>query len=179
MDELAHKVPGEQFEEAMERGGVHGALEFLNARSPYRYTAIYRFEGEMVRNLYFFDRLGTASSDPSPVPMGDTFCQFVGAPGTFSTGNSLEDSRLDEHPKREELKSYFGLPLSRNPGTLFGSLCHFDVLPQSIADDEIPFLESIAPELMKHLKSSDARLNAIKVIAACAGIYWARGLFHP
>lgn len=152
MDEPAHKVSSERFEEAMERGGIHGALRFLNARSPYRYTAIYRFEGEMVRNLYLFDRLGTASSDPSPVPMGDTFCQFVGASGNFSTGNSLQDPRLDEHPKREVLKSYFGLPLSRKPGTIFGSLCHFDSFPQSIDDDEIPFLESIAPELMKHLK---------------------------
>ena len=152
MDEPAHKVSRERLEEAMERGGIHGALRFLNARSPYRYTAIYRFEGEMVRNLYLFDRLGTVSSDPSPVSMGDTFCRFVGAPGIFSTGNSLEDSRLDGHPKREEFKSCFGLPLSRNPGIIFGSLCHFDAFPQSIADDEIPFLESIAPELMKRLK---------------------------
>ena len=56
----------------------------------------------MVRNLYFFDRLGTVSSDPSPVPMGDTFCQFVGASSIFSTGNPLEDPRRDEHPKWEE-----------------------------------------------------------------------------
>ena len=67
MDEPAHKVSRERLEEAMERGGIHGALRFLNARSPYRYTAIYRFVGEMVRNLYLFDRLGTVSADPSPV----------------------------------------------------------------------------------------------------------------
>jgi hypothetical protein len=152
MNERAPTNSNQKFEEAMERGGVYAALAFLNGRSPYRYTAIYRFEGEMVRNLYLFDRLGTVASDPSPVPMGDTFCQFVGAPGNFSTSNSLEDSRLDEHPKREVLQSYFGLPLSRKPGTIFGSLCHFDALPQSIADDEIPFLESVTPELMKHLE---------------------------
>ena len=152
MDEPAQMISNEGFEEAMERGGVHGALAFLNARSPYRYTAIYRFDGEMVSNLYLFDRLGTVSSDPTPVPMDDTFCQFVGTSGNFSTNNSLQDPRLVEHPQREVFQSYFGLPLSRKPGTIFGSLCHFDSSPQSIDDDEIPFLESIAPELMKHLK---------------------------
>ena len=72
--------------------------EGLNARSPHRYSPIYRPEGEMVRNLYLFDTLGTVSADPSPVSMGDTFCQFVGASSIFSTGNPLEDARLDGHP---------------------------------------------------------------------------------
>ena len=77
--------------------------EGLNARSPHRYSPIYRPEGEMVRNLYLFDTLGTVSADPSPVSMGDTFCQFVGAPSIFSTGTPLEDARLDGHPNGKSL----------------------------------------------------------------------------
>jgi len=136
----------------IEFGGVEGALKYLNARTPYRYTAIYRFEGAMMRNIYLYDREGEDVSDFEKVPLADSFCQFVMAEDGFSTSDSAQDERLLGHAYRSILNSYFGLPLSRKPGTIYGTFCHFDFKPQVIADSEIEFLESVTPWLLDYLE---------------------------
>ena len=151
----AAEFPGQElgpFIAALEVAGIAGALKFLNARTPYRYTAIYRFEGAMMRNIYLYDRLGEDVSDFGKVPLGDSFCQFVMAQGGFSTSDSAHDERLLGHAYRGVLNAYFGLPLSRKPGTIYGTFCHFDFKPQVIADGEIKFLESVTPWLLDYLE---------------------------
>lgn len=140
------------FRAEIEFSGVEGALKFLNARTPYRYTAIYRFEGAMMRNIYLYDRQGEDVSDFAKVPLGDSFCQFVMTEDGFSTSDSAHDERLLGHAYRGVLNSYFGLPLSRKPGTIYGTFCHFDFKPQVIADSEIKFLESVTPWLLDYLE---------------------------
>lgn len=136
----------------IELGGVEAGLKFLNARTAYRYTGIYRLEGAMMRNIYLYDRLGQAVSNFAKVPLGDSFCQFVLAEGGFCTSDSAHDERLIGHPYRGVFNAYFGLPLSRRPGTLYGTLCHFDFKPLVIDDSEIEFLQSVAPWLMDYLE---------------------------
>ena len=136
----------------IERGGVEAGLKFLNARTDYRYTAIYRFEGAMMRNIYLYDRLGESVSNFAKVPLGDSFCQFVMAEGVFNTGDSSQDERLLGHSYRGVLNAYFGLPLSRKPGTIYGTFCHFDFKPLLIDDSEIEFLQSVTPWLMDYLE---------------------------
>jgi GAF domain-containing protein len=136
----------------IELGGVEAGLKFLNARTAYRYTGIYRFEGAMMRNIYLYDRRGEVESDFAKVPLGDSFCQFVMADGGFYTRDSGHDERLLGHPCRGVLNAYFGLPLSRRPGTLYGTFCHFDFKPIVIDDSEIEFLQSVTPWLMDYLE---------------------------
>jgi GAF domain-containing protein len=136
----------------IERGGVEAGLQFLNARTAYRYTAIYRLEGGMMRNIYLYDRQGELVSDFAVVPLGDSFCQFVMAEGVFCTSDSGQDERLLGHSYQGVLNAYFGLPLSRKPGTLYGTFCHFDFKPQVIEDREIEFLQSVTPWLLDYLE---------------------------
>ena len=136
----------------IEVGGVEAGLKFLNARTGYRYTAIYRFEGAMMRNIYLYDRQGEAVSDFAKVPLGDSFCQFVMAEGGFYTPDSSQDERLLGHSYQGVLNAYFGLPLSRKPGTIYGTFCHFDFKPLLIDDSEIEFLQSVTPWLMDYLE---------------------------
>ena len=144
--------PAEQFHAAMEAGGVAKALEFLNSRTGYRYTAIFRFEGDVMRNIWLYDRLGEDGANFSSVPLGDSFCQYVMAENGFSTSDSSSDERLSSHAYRGILNSYVGLPLSRNPGSIYGTFCHFDFSPQAVPDNELLFLESVTPELMRYLE---------------------------
>jgi GAF domain-containing protein len=136
----------------IEMGGIEAGLRFLNARTAYRYTGVYRLEGAMMRNIYLYDRLGESVSKFEKVPLGDSFCQFVMAEGGFCTSDSSRDERLLEHTYRGVLNAYFGLPLSRKPGTLYGTLCHFDFKPVVIDDREIEFLQSVTPWLMDYLE---------------------------
>ncbi|MDB5928574.1 MAG: guanylate cyclase [Polaromonas sp.] len=143
--------PLAQFRSAFDAGGLAGALHFLNARTSYRYTAIYRLEGQMMRNIELYDRLGEQSAALSEVPLGDSFCQFVMNQNGFATPNSADDRRLDGHPYQGVLNAYFGLPLSRGPGTIYGTFCHFDFEPRNLEDSEICLLEAVAPVLMDRL----------------------------
>ncbi len=141
-----------QFQLAFERGGLHGALHYLNARTTFRYTAIYRLDGQMMRNIFLYDRQGENPSSLSEVPLGDSFCQFVLSDKGFSTVNSTNDARLLGYPYQGVINSYFGLPLSRKAGTIFGTFCHFDALPMVISDSEIALLEAVSTVLMDQLE---------------------------
>ena len=48
----------DQFRLAFDSGGLHGALRYLNARTSFRYTAVYRLDGQMMRNIHLYDRQG-------------------------------------------------------------------------------------------------------------------------
>ncbi|WP_426146259.1 guanylate cyclase [Polaromonas sp. DSR2-3-2] len=141
----------EQFRLAFDTDDLHGALRYLNARTTFRYTAIYRLDGQMMRNIYLYDRQGENPTSLCEVPLGDSFCQFVMRDNGFNTVNSADDARLLGHPYQGVMNSYFGLPLSRKAGTIFGTLCHFDVEPMMIPDGEISLLEAVSPVLMDQL----------------------------
>ena len=105
----------------------------------------------MMRNIHVYDRQGENPSSLSEVPLSDSFCQFVMRDNGFSTVNSANDARLLDHPYQGVLNSYFGLPLSRKAGTIYGTFCHFYVEPMVIPDSEIPLLEAVSPVLMDQL----------------------------
>lgn len=141
-----------QFRAVIKSHGLDGALRYLNARTAFRYSAVYRLDGQTLHNVHLYDRLGESPASLSEVPLGDSFCQFVIKDQGFGTADSSTDDRLLGHPYRGVLNSYFGLPLSRKPGTIYGTFCHFDFKPMRIDDSEIPLLEAVVPVLMDHLR---------------------------
>jgi hypothetical protein len=44
------------FTSLLQQQGVHPALEYLNQRTPHRYTGLFRFGGEVLHNEALFDR---------------------------------------------------------------------------------------------------------------------------
>ena len=143
--------PLAQFHLAFKSGGLYGALRYLNARTTFRYTAIYRLDGQMMRNILLYDRQGENPVSLSEVPLNDSFCQFVIRDNGFKTNNSANDARLPGHAYQGILNAYFGLPLSRKAGTIYGTFCHFDLEPMEISDREIALLEAVSTVLMDQL----------------------------
>ena len=142
-----------QFRSAFDSGGLYGALRYLNSRTSYRYTAIYRLDGQMMRNIHLYDRRGENPTRLAEVPLEDSFCQFVLKDNGFNTAHSAHDERLRDHPYQGIMNSYFGLPLSRKSGTIYGTFCHFDFEPMAIQDSEIPLLEAVSLELMEQFEA--------------------------
>ena len=136
---------------AFDSVGLYGALRYLNGRTTFRCTAICRLDGQMMRNIHLYDRQGENPTSLCEVPLVDSFCQFVLRDNGFNTVNSADDARLMGHPYQGVMNSSFGLPLSRKPGTIYGTLCHFDVEPMMIPDSEIPSPEAVSPVLMDQL----------------------------
>lgn len=78
------------------------------------------------------------------MPLGISFCQLVLRDGVFPTRNSAHDDRLEGHPFKGVMVAYHGVPIPSPRGGLLGTLCHFDVLAQSLSDAEFENLRGVA-----------------------------------
>lgn len=140
----------DEFTELVERQGLHAALAYLNRRTRHRYTALYRFDPPMLRNVCLYDRENPALNIVGDSPILDTYCSIVEERvQTFLTSDSFEDERLELHPARAWIRAYCGAPVVDRNGACVGSLCHFDLRPRLVPDTEIPLLERIAGLLVE------------------------------
>ncbi len=134
-----------KFNDALMTGGVRSALEVLSARVPHRFTAVYRFNGQMLRSEAFVDKEG---GPPIlrflNVDLGHSFCQYVMRDGYFETENTADDDRLHGHIAQGRILSYHGVPLLDVDGKPFGSLCHFDTVIRSLGVNEFDYMKRAA-----------------------------------
>lgn len=130
------------------------ALEYLNLRTRYRYTGVYRFDPPMLRNVVLFDRENPSLSSGCDVRMDETYCSIVGA---RSAPYAIEDATLEDelvmHPARLSVVSYCGVPLRSPDGSCVGTLCHFDDRPRLLPCGELSLLEQAACTVAQHLGS--------------------------
>jgi PAS domain S-box-containing protein len=125
--------------------GVHEALRFLNSRTPHRFTALYRFDPPMLRNIAMFDTYAPEVKTGDDSPLAETYCSIVGQFGTsFTTDDARQDDRLRAHPARDTVVSYCGVLLRDGEGRPFGTLCHFDLVPCEVPMREMPLMEAAA-----------------------------------
>lgn len=132
------------FKGVLASAGADSALAFLNAGVPHRYSAVYRLDGNTLRNILLFDKVGEVRpAFLAEVPFNTSFCQFVIRDGLFRTSDSANDRRLDGHPYQGVMVSYHGVPILAH-GEIWGTLCHFDVAVQPLADAEFDLLREAA-----------------------------------
>lgn len=143
-------------EDLLESEGVHAALRYLNSRASHRFTGIYRVDAPTLRNLRLFDRENPMLRVGSDTPMRETYCSLVAASGEpFATADSRADPRLREHPARDSTLAYSGVPLRDETGATWGTLCHFDILPRPVPEEEIAVLEAVAPRILSALREEE------------------------
>jgi GAF domain-containing protein len=142
----------EAFSQVLAREGPEAALAYLNSGVPHRYTAIYRFEGELLRNVLLHDKRGQMRPDYLiAVPFKQSFCQFVRRDQAFRTDDSARDERLAGHPYQGVVVSYHSVPVLNEPGALWGTMSHFDMSSQPLADSEFELLQQAAKVLRRYI----------------------------
>jgi hypothetical protein len=115
------------FRDVLGASGLHEALRYLNGRTPYRFTGVYRYDGDTLRNVALFDRWDPEARRGSDAPINETFCAIVRDEGAWL---EVEDGPLDERfPWMQDnaVVCYSGALIRGHDGEPFGSLCHFDV----------------------------------------------------
>ena len=139
-------------EDVLRHNGLGAGLMVLNRRVPHRFTAIFKLDGPVMRNVAIVDKLQEVVPDSfKEIPFEDSFCQFVLKDGSFITQNSQADTRLDGHTYKGVLNTYVGLPLTTSSGDLFGTLCHFDFPPVDLPDEEFQFLNEVVKVLPNYV----------------------------
>jgi GAF domain-containing protein len=142
------QVAFQQFESILERDGVRAGLAKLVERTDYRYIGIFRFEGGKANAAVHYDRLNPDVLTAQEVPDTATYCCYVrDSGGTFTTANALVDPRLTEHPAREVVLSYCGVPVMESEGKVFGTLCHYDLVTRDPDQIDLDLVIQVASAL--------------------------------
>jgi GAF domain-containing protein len=141
-------MPGilRKFKKSVEAGGLEAAMRWLNDGVPYRYTAIFAFDGEMLRNICLIDKENPKISSCSDQPITESYCMYIHrSHELFTTEQALLDKRVEGHPKRRNIQCYYGIPLFDSDGKMLGTVCHFDHMPVRITEAVAEALDDLAP----------------------------------
>lgn len=120
-----------QFRESFETKGLRAAMTTLLALSDYRFIGIWRFRDGRSAAAVHYDSANPTQERADEVPESATYCTMVrDARRPFSTPDSTQDPRLADHPARDVVKTYCGVPLMNSEGQVLGTLCHYDLVPR-------------------------------------------------
>lgn len=138
----------QRFSEVLQATGARDALAFLLSLSDYRFIGIFRFQDGKANAVIHYDRENPGVLRATEVPDTATYCCYVrDSKGVFTTANSLTDQRLTDHPAREAVLAYCGVPVMDPSGHLLGTLCHYDVVPRDPAQLDFELLLQCAVAL--------------------------------
>ncbi len=150
-------VPGfNEFVARLDSAGVHDGLVFLNKRTSHRFTSIYRYDGEILRNVVFVDKLAPKSLKDGDAAIGDTYCALVRDAGL---GDELlfDDVSLEARfppIAGSPVVSYCGVLLRDEIGRPFGTLCHYDFRRCQAPSHDIELLRAAGSRLMVLLRDT-------------------------
>ena len=140
------------FSRMLASGGPEAALQYLNSGVPHRYTAVYRFDGQLLRNVVLHDKRGQLRPDYLiAIPFEQSFCQFVRRGQAFRTDDSATDERLVGHPYRGVVVSYHSVPIANERGAIWGTMSHFDMASRALLEPEFELLELAAKAFGRHI----------------------------
>lgn len=177
----------EQLRFLVASGNIRAALEFLNAESMLRFTALYLHEETHAVNFMLVDRDDVPGALPEVIPLEGSYCRFVrelAAPVVIT--NARLDPRLANHPAREVMGAYCGVPLLDLDGVVLGTLCQFDPAPTNIGDHTVALMLEVATGLgseawaglhLEHLHDRVERLSDMQELLASVDAEDARAVF--
>lgn len=138
------------FKAALETSGVHGALRYLNKRTPHRYTGFYKYDGDTLRNLAIYDKYDPNVQKGEDAPMAATYCSLLQKQQALEIFDATEDVRV-KGIVLTPVTSYCGVLVRDTNGFPFGSLCHFDMKRCQPRSTDFPLLQAAAEILYQHL----------------------------
>lgn len=125
-------------------------MKWLNEKVPYRYSGIFAFDDEMLRNLCLVDKEDPSVTRTDDLPITNSYCFYVQrAQSKFSVEEAISDERVDGHPKQKVVQCYYGIPLLGEDGKLRGTVCHFDSAPIRVTEDVVTVLDDLAHTIAK------------------------------
>jgi GAF domain-containing protein len=154
--DAATRLVVREVEALLRMGGARAALAWLNGRVRFRFTGLYHAAPPLLRNVHLVDRENpTLNVSGEVCPLDETYCAITCArEASFSTTDARLDSRLLEHPARNAVISYAGVPLRLAGGRAWGTLCHFDLRPRLLPATELKVLDAVAPAFVHWLEET-------------------------
>jgi len=138
-----------EFTTLLQQQGVHAALEYLNHRTPHRYTGLFRFNGDVLHSEALFDRNQPNVQQGFDAPLATTYCALVGIQQVpLHIIDATQDPRGLVH---SPTISYCGVLIRDAQGHPYGTLCHYDLQRCQERTTDVPLLEAAAALFYQHL----------------------------
>lgn len=139
-----HASDLQEFGTCLQQEGLRSALLFLNRRTAHRYTGVFRFDGEMLRNVVLVDKWDPTVELGDDVPLAAAYCAHL-----HETGQPLEvqDGSADARVPwmhGSPIVSYCGAVIEDAQGQPWGALCHFDTSPCDAKNSDMPLIVAAA-----------------------------------
>jgi GAF domain-containing protein len=136
------------FNDVLETSGVRAAFAYLVGLTDYRFISLYRFKDQKSIAVLYYDREHPTEPATTETDADTTYCWFVrDQKQIFSTVNAASDPQLQDHPKREIIAAYCGLPIFDERGDVLGTLCHYDPCPRDPAQLDMHLLMQVISAL--------------------------------
>ncbi len=137
-----------QFKQTLDSRGVREALRFLVELTDYRFISIFRFANGRAKSVVHVDRLDDSQLQTSEVAESATYCCYVrDSGGPFVTADAMSDQRTADHPAREAIRAYCGMPVITPEGSLLGTLCHYDTEPRDPGQIDLELMLQVSSAL--------------------------------
>lgn len=119
------------FAKLLNSSGIRPALYSVLRQSDFRFISIFRFNEGMATSSVHVDREDLAVTQAAEVPETATYCHYVrDTQRAFVTADAASDARTENHPSKDVVRSYCGMPILEPNGTLVGVLCLHDLVPR-------------------------------------------------
>jgi len=145
MFEIELSTQAETVRSVLAERGVPATLALLNKRTHYRFTGIYKLQGDAMHAVQVFDRTGQQRSWVRAIPLGKSLCRFAIQHGEFQVTSASTDRRVAKHPYGGLVESYYGHLLLGREGEPYGTFIHFDLSAREIDAQEVNFLREVVP----------------------------------
>ena len=123
-------------------------MRWMNDRVPYRFTAIFAFDGDTLRNICLVDKQNAQVTHCPNQAITDSYCLYIHRSGEqFSVEEAKLDRRVDGPSEAARLSMLLGIPLLGPDGNLLGTVCHFDSAQVRVTDDVVSALDDLAPQI--------------------------------
>jgi hypothetical protein len=81
------------FKTILKTEGLRAAMRWLNDRVPYRFTAIFAFDGDILRNICLIDKENQSITNCSDQPITESYCMYIHQSGErFSVDQASLDA---------------------------------------------------------------------------------------
>ena len=143
----------EQFRHAVKNEGLVAGLRVLNSRTPHRFTGVFRYDHDMLRNVALVDSHDLAVHSGPDVRLVDAYCDYMSDDvDSLEFSDALSDGRFEPKPGNPVI-SYCGVLIRDRQGVPYGSLCHFDPQPCQPRVSDVPLLREVAPLIYESMSA--------------------------
>lgn len=139
-----------RFSATLVASNVRNALAYLLSLTTYRFIAIFTFQDGLAHAVIYYDKENPQDEYTQQTMDSSTYCCSVrDSQGVFMTANAMLDARTKDHPQREIIPAYCGIPILDAEGVILGTLCHYDVVPRDPEQIDLPLMLSVASALAR------------------------------